>query len=258
MSSEVPMDTGSMVVAVTLPSSQFLPEQTYVINPAGEALSGHNIKFYFSDVQPTAMLRRVMDFQLFGDSASFRGRKCLVQGGKRMGVEVVHDKDDSVTVRIANIHQIFDFLSPVKGSAVLPNAYMPYATEGFHKYKYAAGAVTHIFAINLLGVSWTHGEWLSGLPQQLVRLFIHAYHWYGRVIGHLINVQNVFHTGYKFRVFFGRDTPVVIFVWSQFIFFNVRRIVSLPTGTSSSMRAFSSSSWSVQRECPSGAGLQAI
>ena len=135
-----------------------------------------------------------------------------------MGVEVVHDKDDSVTVRIADIHQIFDFLGPVKGSAVLPNAYMPYTSDRFHQYKYATGAVTHIFAINLLGVSWTHGERLSGLPQQLVRLFIHAYHWYGRVIGHLINVQNVFHTGYKFRVFFGRDTPVVIFVWSQFIF----------------------------------------
>lgn len=59
----MPMDTGSMVVAVTLPSSQFLPEQTYVINSAGEALSGHNIQLNFSDVHPAAMLRRVMDFQ---------------------------------------------------------------------------------------------------------------------------------------------------------------------------------------------------
>lgn len=75
-----------------------------------------------------------------------------------MGVEVVHVKDNSVTVGIADTHQIFDFLNPVKGRTVFPNAYAPYAAERFHKYKCAAGAVTRIFAIHLLGISWTHGQ----------------------------------------------------------------------------------------------------
>ena len=51
-----------------------------------------------------------------------------------MGVEVVHNKDNSVTVGITEIHQIFDLCSPVKGSTMLPNAYVPYATERFHKF----------------------------------------------------------------------------------------------------------------------------
>ena len=136
-----------------------------------------------------------------------------------MGIQVVHDKDNLVTVRIADIYQVPDLLSPIDCSTALPDTDMPHTAQGLYEYKYAAGAVTYIFGIDLLGISWTHGEWLPGLSQQLVRLFVHAYHWYSRVIGHLVNVQDVLHTGYEFRVFFGRDAPVGIFVWLRFIFF---------------------------------------
>ena len=67
-----------------------------------------------------------------------------------MGVEVVHNKDNSVTTGITDIHQIFDLCSSVKGSRMLPNAYVPYATERFYKYKDAAGAVPDVSRINLL------------------------------------------------------------------------------------------------------------
>ncbi len=48
-----------------------------------------------------------------------------------MGVQVIHDKYDPVTVRIADIHQIPDLLSPVDRSAVFTDAYMPYAAQRF-------------------------------------------------------------------------------------------------------------------------------
>lgn len=38
------------------------------------------------------------------------------------------------------------------------------------------------------------------------------------IIWHFINIQNILHAGYEFRVFFGRDAPVGIFVRSKFIF----------------------------------------
>ena len=174
------------------------------------------------------------------------------------GVEVVHDKYDPVTVRIADIHQIPDLLGPVDRGTVLPDAYMPDAAQRLYECKYAAGAVVHIFRIDLLGISRAHGQRLPGLPEQLVWLFVHAYHWDGRVIWLFVDVQDILHAGYEFCVFLWGDAPVGIFVRSKFIFFNVWRMASLPTGTSSSTRAFSSKSRSVQRECPSGAGLQAI
>ncbi len=42
-----------------------------------------------------------------------------------MGIQVVHDKYDFVAVRIADIHQMPDFLRPVNRSAVFPDTYMP-------------------------------------------------------------------------------------------------------------------------------------
>ena len=141
---------------------------------------------------------------------------------------------------------------------VCPHAYMAYTSQRFYKNKNAAGAVPDIFRINFLGVPWPHGQWFPSLPEQLVGLFIHAYHGNCWIIGHLINVQDILHAGYEFCVFFGRDAPVGIFVGSKFIFFSAWRMASFPTGTSSSTRAFSSNNRRVQRECPSGTDPQAI
>ena len=204
------------------------------------------------------MLGRVMDFQFFGDPAGFRGWKCFIQRGKSMGIQVVHDKYNPVTVRIADIHQIPDLLRPVNRSAVFPDVDVPYTAQRFHEYKYAAGTAAQILGINFPGIPRAHGQRLPGLPQQLVWLFVHTYHWDSRVIRLFVDVQDILHTGYEFCVFFWRDAPVGVFVRSKFIFFNVWRMASLPTGISSSIRAFSSKSRIVQRECPSGAGLQAI
>lgn len=86
-----------MLIAVTLPCGKFLMEQ--------------------------------MDFQLPGNLAGFGSRECLVQGGDSMGIEVVHDKDDLVTVRIPDIDKIPDSLCPVNCSAVFTHTYMAYASQ---------------------------------------------------------------------------------------------------------------------------------
>lgn len=125
--------------------------------------------------------------------------------------------------------------------------------QRLNKHKYTACAVSDIFGIGLPGISWAHRQWLPGFAQQLVRFFIHAHYRYIRIIWHFIDVQNILHAGYKFRVFLWRDTPVVISVGLEFIFLSTLRIVSLLMGVSSSTRDFSSSSFSVHLEWPSGA-----
>ena len=78
LSSEVPLDAGCMFIAVALPCSQLLAEQSYIFNPPGQALACHYIKLYFSNIQPASMLGSVMDFKLFCNSAGFRCWKCFV------------------------------------------------------------------------------------------------------------------------------------------------------------------------------------
>lgn len=145
-----------------------------------------------------------------------------------MGVQVVHNKYDPVTVRISRIHQIPDFLSPVNCGTALSDTYMPRATQRFRKYKDTIGVVTRIFGINLPGISQTRRQRLLCLTQQLVRLFVYTYYRYIKVIGHFVNVQDVLHAGYKFHVFFGRDASVGIFVRSKFILMSGRWLLSLP------------------------------
>ena len=43
---------------------------------------------------------------------------------------------------------------------------------------YGASAVVGIFRINLLGIPGAHGRRPPDRPQQLVWLFVHAYHWH--------------------------------------------------------------------------------
>ncbi len=73
-----------------------------------------------------------------------------------MSVQIVHDKYDLITVRVADIHQVLDLLSPVNGCAVFPDAYMPHAAQRLREHKYATGIISDIFGINFLSITWAH------------------------------------------------------------------------------------------------------
>ena len=67
-------------------------------------------------------------------------------------------------------------------------------------------------------ITWTQGEWIPCVSQELIRFFIHTdnrTHW---IIRELIDVEYVFHTGYKLSIFFGRDAPVVIHMGTESVF----------------------------------------
>lgn len=70
-----------------------------------------------------------------------------------MGIEVVHDKYDLITIRITDIYKILTLSSSVNCGSVLMYAYMPYVVQRFYEYKYAAITVTYIFIIKFWGIS---------------------------------------------------------------------------------------------------------
>ncbi len=169
-----------------------------------------------------------------------------------MRIEVVHHKDDFFSIRIHDVCKVPDFFRPVKRCAVFSYACMMPPSKRFYKRKYADGAVTDIFGICFPVTSRNHRQWFPCLTKKLVWFFIHAYHRTFLIIGKFVNVKNIFHTGYEFRVFFCRDAPVVVFVGSKFVFFKALRIASLPTGVSRITLDSFSSRRIVHRECPSG------
>ena len=175
-----------------------------------------------------------------------------------MGIEVIHYKDDSFSIRVHDIHKVLDLLCPVKSRPMLMDTGMMSASKRLDKRKNAASAVPYIFGIHLLNIAWTQRQGISGIAQHLVWLFVHAYDRTLRVIRKLINIKNILHACYEFGIPLFGDTPVFASVRLKPVFFNALPIAFFPTGVSSATLASSSSRRSVQRECPSGAGLQAI
>lgn len=175
-----------------------------------------------------------------------------------MGIEVIHYKDDPFSIRVHDIHKVLDLLCPVKSRPMLMDTGMVPASKRLDKRKDAAGAVPHIFGIHFLNVAWTHRQGVSGIVQQLVWFFVHAHDRMLRVIWELVDIKNILHACYEFGIPLFGDTPVFASVRLKPVFFNALPMAFFPTGVSSATLASSSSRRNVQRECPSGAGLQAI
>ena len=98
---ELPVDVIRSAVPLALPSSNLLRQTAPVIDSAGEALPPQHAEFAFGDVQPTAMLGRVVDLQTLREPPGFLRRKRFVERRRRVGIQVIHDQDDTFGVRFA-------------------------------------------------------------------------------------------------------------------------------------------------------------
>ena len=75
---ELPVNSSLNRVPFHLPCSQFRAQFANVVYTAGKALTSHDIQFNFSDVKPTAMFWRIMDFKPLYDPTCFFGRILFV------------------------------------------------------------------------------------------------------------------------------------------------------------------------------------
>lgn len=117
-----------------------------------------------------------------------------------MGIEVIHDKDDPLCIRVHLINEIFDFLCPVSCSTVFPHTDVMTASQGFNKRKNTAGSITHIFGINFFIIAWTHSPGFPCLAKQLIGLLVHTDNGTERVIWKFINIKDILHGSYEIRI----------------------------------------------------------
>src|ERR1035437_2233996 len=61
----------------------------FIRNATGKACTRQNGEFHLSHIEPTAMLRRVVEFQLSGDGAGLLWWKRLVERSRLVRVEIV-------------------------------------------------------------------------------------------------------------------------------------------------------------------------
>src|SRR5450759_3920991 len=82
---ELPVCLGVMLVAIVLPSGDFSGESLFVWNAAIQTLGRENAQFGLRHAEPTAVLRRVMPFEAFGEAARLVGRKGFIKRGGLVG-----------------------------------------------------------------------------------------------------------------------------------------------------------------------------
>lgn len=115
-----------------------------------------------------------------------------------------------------------------------------------------------VFAINTYRLSRCMRYGLTHFADHLLGGFIHVYHWIVGIIRHVINLQDIFHMGYKSCAPCGRDFPVLVEMRLKFIFFKTRCTVMWETVSANlSSTALSASNLTVHRRCPDGASEHA-
>jgi hypothetical protein len=101
LTSETPVNSGAGGVAFGFQSLGFAQERSGVADAPVPALTVKDAQVQLGHVEPTAVLGRVMQFQLTGNLARFVRFEGFLQRGQLMGAQVVEHDADSVRGRIA-------------------------------------------------------------------------------------------------------------------------------------------------------------
>jgi len=75
-----------------------------------------------------------------------------------MGIEIIHDQTNLLTIRILNLEEVANLVCPVKLGPMFLRVHMPPAGQSFCKQKDAAGTVANVFVIHSLGLAAFHGD----------------------------------------------------------------------------------------------------
>ncbi len=164
MSGEAPVDLGLAVVAVLFPSGDLTAHCLQILNASVEALTTQGAQLDFRNVEPTAVLGRVVDLQAFRQVAGFLRGEGLVQRLDSMRVEVVHHQRDPLSLRIARAQHALDPARPVPACATLASFEMPPTGQGLHLQEDLHDAAAHVLVFQRPGCPGSTGSFSRTFP----------------------------------------------------------------------------------------------
>ncbi len=112
-SRKTPLNSDLVIIAPLLPGSNDRPDPWYGRQPLIQALPPQDREFNLGHIQPTVMLRGVVKLQPSRDPSGFLWLKRVIQGGWRVGIQVIQHDPDQGGVREIHIHQVLHGLRKV-------------------------------------------------------------------------------------------------------------------------------------------------
>src|ERR1035437_5481092 len=116
---EVPVDLGLAIVPVCLPGGHVSLKHLHIRNSLVQALPIQCAEFDLCHVEPTAVLRCVMDVKAFSQPSSLVGLKRLVERGQTVCVQAVENQAHLDSVWVSFIEHPFDPPRPISSRPVL-------------------------------------------------------------------------------------------------------------------------------------------
>ena len=97
------------------------------------------------------MLWRVVDFQAIRQSPRFIGRKCQIQRGYVVSVEIVHNQNHLVSICIAFFKHLLNEIRPINLGSPLCDFYLSLSAKRFYLDKNICHSFPNIFVIHRTG-----------------------------------------------------------------------------------------------------------
>ena len=258
LSGEAPVDPTSGAVARRLPFRDLPLQGRPVGQPPVQALLRQHGKLDLGHVQPAPMLGRVVQLQPIGQPLRLGRLERLIQRRGRVGVEVVLDQHDLLSVGVTHIEQVLDAVRPVDPGAPRTDRHVPPPAQRLTHQE----GVAHPPPLVLVVLPCPpprrdrprRGDFRQQLPTGLVQADLRV----ARVIRPGVDRQHVLHAPDKLGVVLGWDAPALGQPRLEPVCFKACRTVSYDTDPiTSSSTSRSASSRNVQRLRPSGGALHA-
>lgn len=114
------------------------------------------------------MLGRVVDLELVRESLGLLRGEGLVERGGRVGVQVVEDQDDPVSIGMADVDEVLDQPCPVLPGAVIGDGQVSGAQQGLAEAEDVGHTVASVLVVEALGQTGQRGQGRADLADQLL------------------------------------------------------------------------------------------
>ena len=223
----LPVDTALRAIDVGGPRRHFVVQRPEVADAApAHALARHRAQFVLRDVQPAPVFRRVAELDATNQFPCPGRLEHLVEGSLGVRVEVVAHQGDLRAVGVASVQEAGDLQRPVHLRTPGPGGRLPPTRQRLAEQEDRGRAGPFVLVVDTPGTVLRGRHRRAGFLDQLHRLLVHAHDGTIRIVGFLIQIQDLFHVRHELGIGLRRDHPVLDFPPGHPVFFSVRRMVS--------------------------------
>jgi len=198
-----------------------------------------------------------VDLELVRESLGLLRGEGLVERGGRVGVQVVEDQDDPVSIGMADVDEVLDQPCPVLPGAVIGDGQVSGAQQGLAEAEDVGHTVASVLVVEALGQTGQRGQGRADLADQLLGHLIQTDQRTLRIEGSGVDVEDILHMVDELGVRLGRNHPLLLAPGSKLVCFKAWRTVSWETaGRYSNSTSLSARRRKLQRARPSGGAPQ--